>query len=507
MSSLRDQLFGLDGNDDDGADPRRDPEPEPGRTPRAWDPEPEPEPEPEQQRDFLETISGLADEVHEAVVAPAKRALDQAGDVLKTEGVLKGPSSKLEAARRYQQEKERRHAEEVAAEKVAEVERERERAEQAEKLREKAAAIDRKLAETLLSAEEPAETSDGDDDAAAPRSPVSFISRFAAPTIEMHGADHVPADHSDPDGRHVGMTDGHHPHRAQKSLLERRHTDHVVALLQAAEGAAPPKLALLLRKLRPMVGTLITFVNSVSTWLEKNGFWVYLAQGGELWRKLPTTAAHALYGLSLCFFGGIFANTLAAYEAFHQTGWEKTKTCIHDLHRAADDLYAANLEDDLVDEDHDGIADVLQMDSRMLMSRKIELIMRTVDPTVLQQAGVGIYHGLLGGSAVCCLLSLLRRRLLTRILFAAWTWLCRRAGLDEVQVCALHLPGAFCADENDILSSFAYSCLSCLEPVWANHRVQMIIQSCNAVLQVGNMAKRPLSVFLAPTLTHILSPE
>jgi hypothetical protein len=44
------------------------------------------------------------------------------------------------------------------------------------------------------------------------------------------------------------------------------------------------------------------------------------------------------------------------YEAFQQMGWEKTKTCIHDLRRAADDLYAANAEDDLVDDDDDGVA-------------------------------------------------------------------------------------------------------------------------------------------------------
>ena len=44
------------------------------------------------------------------------------------------------------------------------------------------------------------------------------------------------------------------------------------------------------------------------------------------------------------------------YEAFHQTGWERTKTCIHDLRKAADDIYEANYEDDLVDDDDDGVA-------------------------------------------------------------------------------------------------------------------------------------------------------
>lgn len=40
--------------------------------------------------------------------------------------------------------------------------------------------------------------------------------------------------------------------------------------------------------------------------------------------------------------------------------------------------------------------DVLQINSRMLLSRKIALVMHTVDPVILQQAGVGIYHGVIG---------------------------------------------------------------------------------------------------------------
>lgn len=45
-----------------------------------------------------------------------------------------------------------------------------------------------------------------------------------------------------------------------------------------------------------------------------------------------------------------------SYEAFQQTGWDKTKTCIHDLQKAAEDIYTANLEDNLIDNDQDGIA-------------------------------------------------------------------------------------------------------------------------------------------------------
>ena len=163
--------------------------------------------------------------------------------------------------------------------------------------------------------------------------------------------------------------------------------------------------------------------------------WIYLAQAKEIYRRMPTSALSALYGLALCFFGGIFANTIAAYEAFRQTGWDKTKTCLHDLKKAADELYLANLEDDARDEDGDGIADVEQIAPQLLFSRKLEVVMRTVDPTVLQQAGVGLYHGLLG-----------------------------------------------------VLASLKFK----------------FARSVSLGLSVGNMLKRPLSVFLAPTLQHIM---
>lgn len=63
--------------------------------------------------------------------------------------------------------------------------------------------------------------------------------------------------------------------------------------------------------------------------------------------------ATALSGLSRDSHAAFISDR---YEAFQQTGWEKTKTCIHDLRRAAADLRTANHEDDLVDEDDDGIA-------------------------------------------------------------------------------------------------------------------------------------------------------
>ena len=148
-------------------------------------------------------------------------------------------------------------------------------------------------------------------------------------------------------------------------------------------------------------------------------------------------ALRALYGLALCFFGGIFANTIAAVEAFKQSGYERAKTCFHELRHAAAQLYEANEKDNRRDDNHDGVADVNQINRQQLLSRKMVLIIRTVDPAVLQQAFIGLYQGFIG-----------------------------------------------------VLASLRFK----------------FAKSIALGLSVGNMARRPLAVVLAPTLKHMMKP-
>lgn len=124
-------------------------------------------------------------------------------------------------------------------------------------------------------------------------------------------------------------------------------------------------------------------------------------------------------------------------EAFKQSGYERTRTCLHDLSKAAADVYAANVQDNLRDDNNDGIADVDQINKQELFSRKMVLLIRTVDPTVLQQALIGLYQGLIG-----------------------------------------------------VLASLKFK----------------FAKSVALGLSIGNIAKRPLAVLLAPALKHVLKP-
>lgn len=255
------------------------------------------------------------------------------------------------------------------------------------------------------------------------------------------------------------VDDGNHPHRAQKSLSERHHSDHVQALLAAAEGSAPPRLAKAIHAMEPAVVKIVGLIDKVSPpvlnlWRKSMPVWNKLPHSvrtcsSHTKRRLYATicstvcdvlcgqAIRAVYGLALCFFGGVFPNIIAAAESFKHSGYERARTCFHDLKQAALEVYKANVQDDLRDDDNDGVADIHQISRQELVSRKLVLLIRTIDPTVLQQAFIGIYQGFIG-----------------------------------------------------VLATLKFK----------------FAKSIALGLSIGNMAKRPLAVVLAPTLQHVLKP-
>jgi len=107
----------------------------------------------------------------------------------------------------------------------------------------------------------------------------------------------------------------------------------------------------------------------------------------KIWQILPTNIVQAIVGLALCFFGGTYAISIAAIEAFRQLGWKALVAELTVVWQQVQVVRTENAKDDLEDANKDGIADVKQITPSELSQRKVLLIMRSItEPSRLQTA-------------------------------------------------------------------------------------------------------------------------
>ena len=115
------------------------------------------------------------------------------------------------------------------------------------------------------------------------------------------------------------------------------------------------------------------------------------------WRTLqpyhPQEFGPAIVGFLLCFFGGYFATLTAAVEAYRITGYTSTRSALVILWRNIEAAQRANLKDDELDEDNNGIPDTQEIGTRALVIRKCGVIAKAVDPEQLSDALGSIYMG------------------------------------------------------------------------------------------------------------------
>lgn len=109
----------------------------------------------------------------------------------------------------------------------------------------------------------------------------------------------------------------------------------------------------------------------------------------------PEELLPMLVGVLMCVFGGSFMMTISAMEAYRMAGWHETKEHLVIMRDNVRKARAESRKDDEVDADGDGIADVKQIESKELATRKISLFMRVTNPLELSAALSGLYIGLL----------------------------------------------------------------------------------------------------------------
>jgi len=110
----------------------------------------------------------------------------------------------------------------------------------------------------------------------------------------------------------------------------------------------------------------------------------------------PADLLYAMLGLVLCFFGGMYPTTIAAYEAWSQLGGQKAIEYVNELFEELEKVHQLSLADDTRDDDGDGVNDVNQLSGAELLKRKTALVLAAVDPTKLNNALAGLYSGWVG---------------------------------------------------------------------------------------------------------------
>lgn len=118
----------------------------------------------------------------------------------------------------------------------------------------------------------------------------------------------------------------------------------------------------------------------------------------DTWTKMkpykPELLLPAFAGFILCFFGGSFFTLIAAVEAYRMCSHDQIDKCIKDLITDFNAFCVATKDDDKVDADKDGVADVKEISGKELATRKTILFLKTVDPKRVTDALAGLNTGL-----------------------------------------------------------------------------------------------------------------
>jgi hypothetical protein len=156
------------------------------------------------------------------------------------------------------------------------------------------------------------------------------------------------------------------------------------------------KVAEILMKVEPIFDLISKVVDTVYPPVQKG-----IEYGIAIYNKLPVDILFGLLGLMLCFFGGTFAITIAAAEAFYYSGFETFKSNLLFLYYEFMVIWKKSREDDLLDEDGDGTADVKQITAKELFTRKLGLYFATCrDPAKIMGLTGDLIRCLMGVVAV-----------------------------------------------------------------------------------------------------------
>lgn len=148
-------------------------------------------------------------------------------------------------------------------------------------------------------------------------------------------------------------------------------------------------------KAAPAIAMIMVYVRIAIPHIVK--FYVAIC---DLLNKLPHTLLRALIGFCMCFFGGVFPASIAAYEAWKLCGGKEGIQAANLLLDEVNKVRRQSVVDDEVDDDGDGIPDVDQISPQELAVRKAKLVLKVVDPNSVNTQIALLYTGWVGVMAV-----------------------------------------------------------------------------------------------------------
>lgn len=155
-----------------------------------------------------------------------------------------------------------------------------------------------------------------------------------------------------------------------------------------------PSYRPILEKIKPIAVALADIADNIFPYIVKawNAVWIF-------WDILqpynPQQFFPLLLGLSMCFFGGAYFTLIASVEALRLTVWKRIHksvgVLIHNYKLAA----TANEKDNQVDEDQNGVADVKEITKKELLTRKLYVLGKSIDPNQTTEAISAVWSGFL----------------------------------------------------------------------------------------------------------------
>jgi len=162
-------------------------------------------------------------------------------------------------------------------------------------------------------------------------------------------------------------------------------------MIEEASAKAPPKFQPYVKQAAPFVATAIVGFQIALPYVIQ---FITLVQGFVA--KLPENVIFASVGFLICFFGGVFPATIAAFEAWSLCGGNEAIACCKAIFKELKAGQEASEQDDKKDDDNDGKADVDQLSGKALLARKADVALKTLDPNTVSTAVSSIYTGWIG---------------------------------------------------------------------------------------------------------------